>query len=57
MRNTARSGNAFHAFKKREAFIIRKLDSRKPTTTRHDNDRQDIPRHNDINAAGRCWTF
>ena len=56
MKNTVRLGNTYHVFKKREAHIIRKLDGPK-RPTRLDNDRQDIPRHNDINPTGRCWTF
>ena len=51
-----RAGHTYHIFKKNEARIIRKIDNPK-VTTRHDNDRQDIPRHNAINVAGRCWTF
>ena len=55
MKYTARVGNIYHAFKKREAYIIRKLDGKKRPTQVHD--RQDIPRHNDSNQQGRLWTF
>lgn len=56
MKYNARIGNVYHAFKKREAFIIRKLDGPK-RPTRHDNDRPTILQHNHINTTGRVWSF
>ena len=55
MKNT--SGNTFHAFKKHEAYILRKLDGPKRATREQDCDSQDVPRHRGMNERGRIWTF
>jgi len=57
MKNTVRTGAGYHRFKRQEGFIIHKLDGPKRPTREADCDRQDIPRHKDINEQGRSWTF
>jgi hypothetical protein len=53
MKNT---GAIFYRFKQQEKYIVKKLDGPK-RATRVDCDRQDIPRHADVNSQGRTWTF
>ena len=56
MKNTSRTGVAFHRFKQQEKYLVAKLDGLK-RLTRVQNYPQDLPRHSDVNSQGRVWTF